>query len=101
MAAEDASFNTVRLSISAGSIVFILPGTPSTITNGLAAFTEFLPRTVIEPVWLPGRPELWIAVTPGICPANAADTLDTGLDSNVSALIEDTEPVKLTFFCTP
>ena len=37
----------------------------------------------------------------GSPPANAADTLDTGLDSNASALTVDTEPVRLTFFCTP
>ena len=82
-------------------MVFILPGTPSTMTNGLAAFTEFLPRTVIVPVCNPGAPEDWIAVTPGIVPAIAAETLDTERDSSASALMDDTAPVKFAFFCTP
>ena len=82
-------------------MLFILPGTPSTIVNGLPALIEFLPRMVILPVWAPGAPEVWIVVTPGIVPAIAADTLATERDSKASALIEATEPVRLAFFCTP
>ena len=58
MADEAASFNTERDSISCGSILFILPGIPSTITNGLAALIEFLPRIVMVPVCAPGAPEV-------------------------------------------
>ena len=85
MAEEAASFNTVRLSMSCGSIVFILPGTPSTITSGLPPLIEFVPRIVILAVCDPGAPELCIAVTPGICPAKAAETLATLRDSIASA----------------
>lgn len=38
-----------------------------------------------------------IAVTPGIVPAIAAETLDTERDSSASALMDDTAPVKFAF----
>ena len=73
-AVAEASFKIETDAISLGSIVDILSrGTPSINIKGFDPFTVPAPRKYKVTSSPPGRPEVCIAVKPGIRPANAVD----------------------------
>ncbi|MPM40376.1 hypothetical protein SDC9_87016 [bioreactor metagenome] len=102
-AVADASFNTVTLSISLGSICVNGRSTPSTNINGVESSSERLPipRINICASSAPGRPEYCTDDTPVIAPARALATLALGDLSNSSVPIELIAPVSVAFFCVP
>src|SRR5690554_7636646 len=103
MAVADASFSTVKVSMSLGLTKdkkLLLPltlllsrGTPSTITSGsLEAFREEPPLTrMVEP--LPGAPPELVITTPALLPTNKScgEVMAPRLKS--LALTTSTEPV--------
>src|SRR5690554_899325 len=111
MAVADASFSTVKVSISLGltkAKKLLLPfrfllsrGTPSTITKGsLEAFNDDPPRTrMVEP--LPGAPPELVITTPALLPTkrSCGEVIAPRLKS--LALTTSTEPVASDFLTDP
>ena len=100
-AVADASFRTVTLSISLGSMSAIERSTPSTCMRGVESPHVALPRTKISAASLPGSPEYWTVVTPDSWPPSTLFTEPTDVLIRSSLLTLDTAPVMVTFFCTP
>jgi len=67
MAAAEASLITEILLTSLGLTWLRSLSTPSTRTRGLVAFTEVVPRTLIDGD-LFGRPEPVVMLSPGVVP---------------------------------
>ena len=63
-AVAEASFSTVMLSISLGSMSHISRSTPSTWMSGDESTHVAWPRTKMEAASLPGSPEYCTVVTP-------------------------------------
>src|SRR5690625_4660607 len=101
--AEAASFNTDIFAISDGSILSNDDSIPSISTKGLipAPLNVPGPRTNKEAPFFAGFPEPCLMETPLTCPTSAKDGFVTDLFSRSLLLIEETDPVKFTFFCVP
>lgn len=111
MAVAEASFNTVKVSMSLGLIppMRLLPpsieelstGTPSiTISGSFEAESDAPERIrIVEPE--PGAPELETTFTPATLPTRASCALDCAPLLNSSGLMADTEPVRSFFFTVP
>ncbi len=88
--------------MSLGSISSIFPDKPSINTNGSVPALEKVPvPRILTVAPVPGRPEVCKTLSPGAKPANACAVLITGLLAKSSADMEDTAPVRFTFFCVP
>ena len=88
--------------MSLGFTLSMLHSIPSTSTNGELVLNVPLPRTRMVAPSDPGCPEACVTFIPAASPERAEETLMMGRPSVWSAkLMEVTEPVKFTFFCTP
>ena len=101
MAAEEASFNTDTLSISAGlSKLRSLNTTLSTKISGAPPVMDSNPR-IFHLFSPPGAAEVE-AVKPGIAPCKAEPRPVTGLSPKTLSICTDpTAPVRFAFFCVP
>ena len=101
MAVAEASFKTVKDSISSTFTSSISRSKPSTNTKAavLAPNVEIL--RIQNSDTLPGRPEVCIAITPGTTPAKPSATDVEGTDFNASISTLVIAPVTAIFFCAP
>ena len=100
-AVAEASFNTVMLSTSFGSISLKSLSTPSTCIKGEESAHVALPRTRTVAASAPGSPEYWIEDKPETAPESILVIEPTGVFNNSEPFMPEIAPVTVTFFCVP
>ncbi|MNY08325.1 hypothetical protein D3C86_1411720 [compost metagenome] len=100
-AAEAASFSTVTLAISLGSILLIERSTPSTRTNAPLSPNVLCPLIKNVGSSNPGFPLRWAVITPVIFPAKEFAKLGTGALVSAAPSKEEIAPDTSDFFCVP
>ena len=102
MAADEASFSTDMLSMSAGfnTLNASFVGMPSMTNSGLLSFTEPTPR-IRTATPSPGAPVDCVTRTPDDLPCNAWSILATGRRAMSLAVIVETAPVRSLRFWAP
>ena len=97
----EASFNTEKLSISAGSTSLKRPSSPSIKTKALELAPKVpIPRTQNSEIFLPGSPLLITEIIPGTRPPNTLLILVAGICKS-SAFTLVIAPTTLIFRCVP
>ena len=101
-AVAEASLSTVKLSMSSGSMLEMLRGTPSTMVRGalMLAVRVLIPLIYMVASSNPGSPLLCMATTPATRPAIDWVRFATGALSS-SAVMFCCEPIREIFFCVP
>ena len=97
-AVAEASFNTEKLSMSAGSMLFRLPSSPSISTSALELAPNVpIPRIQNSDILEPGSPLDCTEIIPGTRPPSILVREVAGVCiCDISTLV--TAPVRLTFF---
>src|SRR5690606_14795751 len=102
MAVEDASFNTVIVSISDGDTSeILLTGKPSTIYNGLLSCDSDVPPRTRILISASGDPSVEVTCTPAKRPVSVSATVATGIFFKSSPPTDTIDPVKSAFLAVP